>query len=77
MAAILPGTGPLPTVTNQNWVVVGTRDFDGDANADIVWRHLVTGNNSLWLMSGTTVLPGSGPLAPVADPGWAVVATSE
>ncbi|MHC4980981.1 MAG: S8 family serine peptidase [Planctomycetota bacterium] len=74
---VLPGSGPLPTVANKNWVVVGTRDFDGDGNADAVWRHLVTGNNSLWLMDGTTVLPGSGPLAPVDDPSWAIVATGE
>jgi hypothetical protein len=74
---VLPGSGPLPTVADKKWVVVGTRDFDADGNADMVWRHLVTGNNSLWLMSGTTILPGSGPLAPVADPGWAVVATGE
>jgi hypothetical protein len=74
---ILPGTGRLLTVSNQNWVVVGTRDFDGDARADIVWRNLGSGNNGLWFMDGTTILPGSGPMDPMADPGWAVVATSE
>jgi hypothetical protein len=74
---VLPGTGPLPTVANLSWVVFGGRDFDGDGNADIVWRQLANGKNSLWLMDGTTVLPGSGPLDPVSDPSWAIVATGD
>jgi hypothetical protein len=29
-------------------------DFNNDGNADIVWRHRLTGANALWLMQGTT-----------------------
>ncbi|MHC4802353.1 MAG: FG-GAP-like repeat-containing protein, partial [Planctomycetota bacterium] len=61
----------------RNWVVPGTRDFNGDGRSDILWHHKVTAKNSRWLMDGTTVLPGSGPVQSFGDADWAAVATSE
>ena len=74
---ILPGTGPLPTVPNVNMEVVGTGDFNGDGRSDILWHHRVTAKNSMWLMDGTTILPGTGPVLSFADANWTVVATSD
>jgi hypothetical protein len=74
---VLPESGPLPDVANTKWVVVGTRDFDGDGRCDILWHHQVNANNSRWLMDGTTVLPGTGPVRSFGDPNWAAVATSD
>jgi hypothetical protein len=31
-------------------------DYNGDGKKDILWRNYQTGNNSMWLMNGTTVL---------------------
>jgi hypothetical protein len=61
----------------MNWVVAGTRDFDVDGRCDILWHHQVTGDNLMWLMDGTTILPGTGPVRSFADPNWTVVATSD
>jgi hypothetical protein len=48
--------GNVPTT----WAVVGTGDFNGDGNTDILWRD-TSGNTAIWFMSGTTIL-----LAPVS-----------
>jgi hypothetical protein len=74
---ILPGSGAIPPRANSNWTVVGTGDFDGDGKADILWRHQVKGKNSLWLMDGTTILPGSGAILAVANTNWTVVGTGD
>ena len=29
-------------------------DFNGDGKADILWRNYATGENSIWLMNGTS-----------------------
>jgi len=39
-------------------------DFDKSATDDILWRHKVSGNNSMWLMTGRTA--DKGPLSSVA-----------
>jgi hypothetical protein len=39
--------------------VVGTGDFNGDSNSDILWRD-TSGNTSIWFMNGTTVLSNAG-----------------
>jgi hypothetical protein len=37
-------------VTDTHWQIVGTGDFDGDANktADVLWRNMKTGANVIW-----------------------------
>ena len=37
----------------SNWSVVGQRDFNGDGNADMLWRD-TGGNVGMWLMNGNT-----------------------
>ena len=44
----------LPKVTNQAMQVMGMGDFNGDGKADILWRNLHTGANSIWLLDGRT-----------------------
>jgi hypothetical protein len=74
---VLPGSGPLPTLKDLDWMVAGTGDFDGDGNGDVLWRHLGDGRNSMWLLDGTTILPGTGPVPTLANRRWSVAATGD
>jgi streptogramin lyase len=47
-------------------------DFDGDGRSDVLWRNAATGENYLYPMDGTTILPGEGYLRTVTDLDWQV-----
>ena len=51
-------------------------DFNGDANADILWRNTVTGQNMVWYMNGVT-FTGSASIPALADTNWAIVGTGD
>lgn len=36
----------------KNWDIKGVADFDGDNQADILWRNAKTGANTVWFMGG-------------------------
>jgi hypothetical protein len=72
-----PGSGPLPTVKDTDRIVAGTGDFNGDGRCDVVWRHEITGRNSMWLLDGTSVLPESGALPDIRDTNWRIVGTGD
>ncbi|TVQ45349.1 MAG: bifunctional metallophosphatase/5'-nucleotidase [Gloeocapsa sp. DLM2.Bin57] len=37
---------------NSDWTIRGTGDFNGDGNADLIWRNNANGNNGIWLYNG-------------------------
>jgi hypothetical protein len=69
----LNGTGWLPTVTDTNWKVEGTGDFNGDGKVDILWRNYGAGlgYNVVWYMDGVT-LNGTGWLPAEPDLNWRI-----
>ncbi|WP_431854107.1 FG-GAP-like repeat-containing protein [Azospirillum sp.] len=50
--------GVVQRAVNPAWGIAGTGDFDGDGNADILWRRADTGAVAVWTMNGTTRLDG-------------------
>lgn len=72
----LPGSGQTAAVSDLNWRVVGVADFNGDGRADILWRHMGSGNNTLWLMDGLTRTT-YGAIVALADLRWAIVGAAD
>ena len=65
------GSGSVPgTRAAASGPTVIDFDFNGDGNADILWRHRTSGATYLWLMNGLSVaaqgaLPGVSGWSPV------------
>ena len=60
------------TVASVDWQVVGNGDYNGDGNADILWRNSASGVNWMYLMNGNTIISSVG-VDTVAGAAWAVV----
>src|SRR5688500_13348401 len=67
--AILAGEGHVRTVSDMSWEIAGTGDFDGDGQADILWRNQATGENYIYFMDGKVVI-GEGFIRSVSDLSW-------
>jgi hypothetical protein len=44
------------TIADTNYRIAAAGDYDGDGNADLLWRHVANGDMWLWLMNGATQL---------------------
>jgi len=70
------GTAYLTTVTDTNWHIVGTGDFNGDKQIDILWRNYSSGLNVVWYMNGVT-RTATVYLTTVTDTNWEIVGTGD
>ena len=66
----------LLTVTDQNWTIVGTGDFNDDGKPDIILRNTSSGQDVVWYMNGATLTSWAN-LPAVADQTWAIVGTGD
>ena len=62
-----------PSITDPNWQIVGTGDFNGNGSTDILWRNPVTGVDSVWLMNGTALSSIVDIQPSITDPNWQIV----
>jgi len=73
--------GFIRAVADPRWEVAGVGDFDQDGKADILWRNQATeeatGENYLFPMDATSILPSEGYVRTVADPEWKVRACAD
>ena len=74
---IKPTEGYLRTVADQNWLVAGVGDFNGDGKDDILWRNQLTGENYIYFMNGLSIQPNEGYLRTVADLSWRIVGVAD
>jgi len=70
------GSAALAAVTNLNWKIGGTGDFNGDGWPDIMWRNYGTGLNVVWYMKGATCT-GSAYLNAVTNLNWKIEGTGD
>jgi hypothetical protein len=71
------GYADVPAVTDLNWQIVGTGDFNGDGWPDVLWRYNGSGGkNAVWYMKGATYI-GSAYLTAVTDLNWQIVGTGD
>ena len=69
---------PLPPVFwGGSWQVVGIGDFDGDKNADILWRNTSTGQLGIWFMNGGAFKSYALISYIVSDPNWEVAGVGD
>jgi Leucine-rich repeat (LRR) protein len=74
------GLAFLTSVLDTAWEIVGTGDFNGDGNTDILWRYYGSGYyqgwDLIWYMNGTTIT-SYGFLPTVRDTNWKVAGTGD
>ena len=73
------GSANLNTVSNTNWQIVGTGDFNNDGKPDILWRNTTPGSageNMVWYMNGVTTT-GSAYFNSDPDQTWTIVGTGD
>jgi hypothetical protein len=74
--AILGSEGYTRTVADLEWQVAMAADFNNDGRADVLWRNAATGENYLYLMDGTVILPAEGFIRTVDNSSWQVLPAS-
>jgi hypothetical protein len=75
----LLATNPEPALSSElmidaGWSVVGTGDFNGDKNEDLLWNNPASGETSMWLMDGTGLV---GVLSLLTDVKWKIIGTGD
>jgi sRNA-binding regulator protein Hfq len=65
--------GTLGTVSDLNWGIIKTGDFDSNSNTDLLWRNSQTGQVNIWLTKPDSIgVSGKGTLGTVADMNWEI-----
>jgi hypothetical protein len=77
---LFDGESVFSHVQDTNWRIVGTGDFDGDSDTDILWRYYGTGDyqglNVVWFMNGPD-FAGETVFSAVADTNWRIAGTGD
>ena len=63
------GSGFVGNNTNPAWQVVGTGDYGGNGQTDILFQNVTSGQIYEWAMNGTTMVTGS-VVGNNTDPTW-------
>ncbi len=74
------GESVFSQIADLNWRIVGTRDFNGDGQTDILWRYYGTGAyqglNVVWFMNGAQ-FAGEAVFSQVLDTAWKIEGTGD
>jgi hypothetical protein len=70
------GSQVLGVNPGPGWQAIGTGDFNGDGNSDILLQNTSSGQCVIWEMNGTNII-GGGAVSLNAGPGWKAVGTGD
>ncbi len=81
----LSSQAALPAVSDARWDFAGPRrrrpvvhsDFNRDAQSDVLWRNIATGQSAVWLMNGTALVAAQAIVPSVPDTNWQVAAVED
>ncbi len=57
---------------SEGWTVIQSGDFNADGKSDLLWQNSLTGQGSVWLMNGLTMLSSGMPYV-VTNSDWQVL----
>ncbi|TPH13203.1 hypothetical protein EPA86_14960 [Litorilituus lipolyticus] len=58
-------------IADTQWQMADMADFDGDGNADILWRNQSSGSTYMYLMNGNAIVGQGG--SEVIEMDWRLV----
>ncbi len=67
------GQRPIP---GRAGIAIGTGDFNGDGNSDILWQNANTGQVSIWEMDGSALI-GGGAVSSNPGPAWKAIGAGD
>ena len=67
---VLAYHGDFAQVSDTTWHLQGSEDTNGDGHADLIWWNATSGDESRWLLSGTTVTQYGSTDTQVIDTTW-------
>jgi len=70
------GSQVLGVDPGPGWKAVGTGDFNGDGDSDVLLQNTSSGQVAIWEMNGTNVI-GGGVLSVDPGPGWQAIGTGD
>ncbi len=74
-------SGGVAVEPGPTWSVAGVSDFNGDSNADVLWRNSADGALADWSMNGTTIASSGvinvGGIAVKPDATWSIAGTGD
>lgn len=78
--ATVLATRPLSIdrVSDTNWFVAATGDFNGDGSPDVLWRNSSTGALAVWMLKNNAVIATQMlSIGSVSDPNWKIVGAGD
>ncbi|MBW4507509.1 MAG: FG-GAP repeat protein [Scytonematopsis contorta HA4267-MV1] len=79
--ATLTAANLITPVTDKNWVMVASADFNGDGKDDLLWRNYNNGENAIWLKDGNNLnsfsSAGAKFITQVADTSWKMITAAD
>lgn len=67
----------LTPISDLNWKIQATGDFNGDGSSDYVWRNVGTGETVAWLVDANNNIQRIENLGTIADANWRVAGTGD